>query len=76
MVNTDGIHINWIEGIFGSVKKMMRKYDTRFKDVQQLELYLAEFVFRYSFEAWDRRKSFIKILFAFKKNREKLNAND
>ncbi|KCZ78237.1 hypothetical protein H311_00736, partial [Anncaliia algerae PRA109] len=33
LVSSDGIHINWIEGIFGSVKKMMRKYDTRFKDV-------------------------------------------
>lgn len=76
LVGEDGVHTNWIEGIFGCLKKLIRKYDAGFTTVQKLELYLAEFCFRYSFDAFDRKKAFIKIIFVLKNIRDTLNAED
>ncbi|KRH92320.1 putative transposable element, partial [Pseudoloma neurophilia] len=61
--SADGTHTNWIEGIFGSLKKMARKYDAVYSGVENLYRYLSEFCFRYSFSAWNRKKAFLKILF-------------
>lgn len=73
LVGPDGTHTNWIEGLFGCMKKMRRKYDAGFTDVFNLELYLAEFCFRYSFDVWDRKSSFIKLSFMLKKVKEILS---
>lgn len=73
LVEPNGIHTNWIEGIFGCVKKLIRKYDAGFTTVQNLELYLAEFCFRYCFDAFDRRTAFVKIVYVLKKTKEKLD---
>lgn len=61
LVGADGIHTNWIEGIFGNMKKMMRKYDAQYTTVSDMELYLAEFCFRYSFGGNERATAFTKL---------------
>lgn len=76
LVGPDGIHTNWIEGIFGCVKKLIRKYDAGFTDVANLELYLAEFCFRYSYDVFDRRQAFIKILHVLKVVKKMLDEED
>ena len=57
-----GIHTNWIEGIFGSLKKLRRKYDTNWTNADDLSYALSEYCFRYSHQVWDRRYAFLKIL--------------
>ena len=42
LVSSNGIHTNYIEGIFGSVKKLMRGYNFRYIDSKNLNLFLAE----------------------------------
>ena len=36
MVGPDGIHTNWIEGIFGAMKKLRRQYDSRWTNIDDL----------------------------------------
>lgn len=67
LVGPDGIHTNWIEGIFGVMKKMMRKYNSNWSGVENLNLNLSEFCFRYCFDMWNRKKSFLGLLFLLKK---------
>lgn len=76
LVGPDGTHTNWVEGLFGCVKKMRRKYDATWSGVNNLELYLAEFCFRYSHDAWCRSKAFLKICYALSDVREKLNQEE
>ena len=76
LVGPDGIHTNWIEGLFGCMKKMRRKYDATWSGVENLERYLGEFCFRYCYSGWNRKKVFIIILFVLKKVRETLNSQD
>lgn len=76
LVSPDGIHTNWIEGLFGCMKKMARKYDAGFSGIDNLHLYLAEFCFRYSFSAWDRKKAFFKIMIALRHCRIKFDLDD
>lgn len=73
LVGPDGIHTNWIEGIFGAMKKMMRKYDSNWSGVENLNLHLSEFCFRYCYDMWNRKKSFLGIMFVLKKVRIDLN---
>ncbi|KCZ81223.1 hypothetical protein H312_01369 [Anncaliia algerae PRA339] len=76
LVGPDGIHTNWIEGLFGCVKKLIRKYDAGFTTVQNLDLYLSEFCFRYSFSVFDRKTAFCKLLFVLKETRNYLDILD
>ncbi|MGL6132066.1 MAG: hypothetical protein ACRCZ9_10675 [Fusobacteriaceae bacterium] len=39
IVGHDGMHTNWIEGIFGSMKKFRRNYDAKYVDFDGLEQY-------------------------------------
>jgi hypothetical protein len=69
LVGPNGVHTNWIEGIFGCIKKLIRKYDAGFTTVNNFELYLAEFCFRYSFDVFDRKKAFVKMLYVLKETK-------
>lgn len=73
LVSPDGIHTNWIEGLFGCVKKLIRKYDAGFTTVDNLELYLAEFCFRYSFESFNRKTAFLKLISILKYTKRSLD---
>lgn len=73
LVSDDGIHTNWIEGIFGCLKKLRRKYDSSWTNVENLERFLSEFCFRYSFECWDRRKAFISLCFMLRRVKEDMD---
>ncbi|KRH92909.1 hypothetical protein M153_21290001059 [Pseudoloma neurophilia] len=73
LVARDGTNTNWIEGLFGCLKKMIRRYDGGFSGVHNLHLYLSEFCFRYSFSAWNRKKAFLKIMYALKYVKEQLD---
>ena len=64
----DGIHTNRIEGIFGLSKKVLRSLNVRFNNIENLNNYLAEIVFRYTYNSFDRRKAFLLILYILKKN--------
>lgn len=75
-VAPDGTHTNWIEGMFGVLKKLARKYDSTWSGVTNLNLFLSEFCFRYSFDAWNRKKAFLKMLAVLKFCREKLDEED
>ncbi|KAG0430607.1 hypothetical protein DMUE_5645 [Dictyocoela muelleri] len=66
LVSRDGIHTNWIEGIFGSLKKLQRKYDSNWSGVENLNIFLSEFCFRYTYDAWNRKKAFLKKLAVLK----------
>lgn len=76
LVGPDGIHTNWIEGIFGCLKKLRRKYDANWNNVDNLERFLSEFCFRYSFDCWNRQKAFLMLCFMFKLVREELNSQE
>lgn len=73
LVSSDGIHTNGIEGIFGCMKRMRRKYDAYWSGVSNLNLYLAVFCFRYSFNCCNRKNAFIKLHVLLKKVKEDLN---
>ena len=76
LVSPDGTHTNWIEGLFGCVKKLRRKYDAKWAGVENLHLYLAEFCFRYRWNAWNRQTAFGKILLAFNNMRKDMDDED
>jgi hypothetical protein len=62
----DGVHTNWVEGIYGCLKKMRQKYDVNWAGVDNLEFYLGVFCFGYSFSFWDRRRAFILLVHVLK----------
>lgn len=51
------------------MKKLIRKYDAGFNNVENLELYLAVFIFRYSYNAYERTTAMPKLLHIFKENK-------
>ena len=73
LVGPDGVHTNWIEGIFGVIKKMMRKYDSNWAWVDNLNRMLAEFCFRYTFNMWNRKNAFLAMCFMVKEVRKVLD---
>lgn len=76
LVSSDGIHTNWIEGIFGCLKKLRRKYDSNWSNTIDLNGFLGEFCFRYSFDGWNRKKAFLKILLVLKEVKSILDRED
>jgi hypothetical protein len=66
----DGIHTNHIEGIFGACKRLMRHYSTKFAKVYKLNRFLGEWMFRYCYDGWDRRKMLQKLIYILKEKFE------
>ncbi|KRH92543.1 hypothetical protein M153_47170001260 [Pseudoloma neurophilia] len=66
LITQDGVHTNWIEGMFGALKRLRRKYESKWTNQSDLNNFLAEFCFRYGYDGWNRKKAFLKLLGVFK----------
>ena len=66
LVAPDGTNTNRAEGVFGSVKRMMRSYNLKWSTVESLNTMLGKWCFRYCNDAWDRGFAFGKICAAIR----------
>ena len=62
LVSKEGVHTNHIEGIFGNMKRLKRHYSYQFTDTENLNILMAEWVFRFCYSGWNRREIFGKII--------------
>ena len=70
-----GVHTNWIEGMFGVLKKLRRKYDNQWSSKNSLIASLSEFKFRYIYEVWNRKYAFTKTLAILKYCKQAIDFN-
>ena len=76
MKAADGTHTNHIEGLFGNMKRLKKNYSICYKCTEALNIFLAEFLFRFCFEGWDRSTTFCKIIKMLRLNREMFDEED